>query len=161
MAHRSAASAGALEFMTIYSTANLPKLLNAAKDEGWRILGAAAEVPEGAARREVGGDSGGRRGTASSDSEGEWDVELGESDVDVGAANGNPIAENASQPPTCMELHTVETDARTVLVLGSEGKDVVGCRDARCDLSVRSLRTNMPCSTNARCFRAMTRAFAT
>ena len=40
----SAASAGAVEFSTIYSTNNLPKILNTAKEDGWRILGAAAEA---------------------------------------------------------------------------------------------------------------------
>lgn len=41
----SAASAGALEISQIYSTSNLPRLLNGAKEDGWRILGAAASVP--------------------------------------------------------------------------------------------------------------------
>jgi 21S rRNA (GM2251-2'-O)-methyltransferase len=41
----SAASAGALEISQIYSTSNLPRLLNGAKEDGWRILGAAAYVP--------------------------------------------------------------------------------------------------------------------
>lgn len=43
----SAASAGALEISEIYSTSNLPRLLNGAKEDGWRILGAAASVPNG------------------------------------------------------------------------------------------------------------------
>jgi len=38
----SAASAGAVELMTVYSTNNLPKSLAKAKQNGWRILGAAA-----------------------------------------------------------------------------------------------------------------------
>jgi 21S rRNA (GM2251-2'-O)-methyltransferase len=43
----SAASAGALELSQIYSTNNLPRTLNAAREEGWRILGAAASAPNG------------------------------------------------------------------------------------------------------------------
>lgn len=43
----SAASAGALELCEVYSTSNLPRTLNAAKDDGWRILGAAMDVPVG------------------------------------------------------------------------------------------------------------------
>lgn len=37
----SAASAGALELSTVYSTGNLPRTLNAAQDDGFRIIGAA------------------------------------------------------------------------------------------------------------------------
>lgn len=40
----SAASAGALELMTVYSTNNLPKSLAKANQKGWRVLGAAAAV---------------------------------------------------------------------------------------------------------------------
>lgn len=40
----SAASAGALELMTIHSTPNLPRILNSATEDGWRVLGAAAEA---------------------------------------------------------------------------------------------------------------------
>jgi len=43
----SAASAGALELSQIYSTNNLPRTLNAAKEDGWRILGAAMSAPSG------------------------------------------------------------------------------------------------------------------
>lgn len=43
----SAASAGALELCQVYSTSNLPRTLNAAKENGWRVLGAAASVPNG------------------------------------------------------------------------------------------------------------------
>lgn len=39
----SAASAGALELMKIYSTGNLPRTLNTAVEDGWRVIGAAAE----------------------------------------------------------------------------------------------------------------------
>jgi len=41
----SASSSGALELSTVYSTNNLPRTLNAAREEGWRIMGAAAEAP--------------------------------------------------------------------------------------------------------------------
>lgn len=43
----SAASAGALELSQIYSTSNLPRTLNSAREEGWRILGAAASAQSG------------------------------------------------------------------------------------------------------------------
>ena len=43
----SAASAGALEVCQVYSTSNLPRTLNTAKEDGWRILGAAASAPDG------------------------------------------------------------------------------------------------------------------
>ena len=43
----SAASAGALELIRVYSTTNLPRTLNAAKDDGWRIVGAAVSTPSG------------------------------------------------------------------------------------------------------------------
>jgi len=42
----SAASAGALELMTVHSTNNLPKALTKAKQNGWRVLGAAAAAPK-------------------------------------------------------------------------------------------------------------------
>ncbi len=41
----SAASAGALELISIYSTANLPRTLNNAKEDGFRIIGASSSVP--------------------------------------------------------------------------------------------------------------------
>lgn len=40
----SAASAGALELMNVYSTSNLPRTLSRAKEDGWHILGAAITV---------------------------------------------------------------------------------------------------------------------
>lgn len=43
----SAASAGALELCKVYSTTNLPRTLTAAKENGWRVLGAAASAPNG------------------------------------------------------------------------------------------------------------------
>lgn len=42
----SASSAGALEDMTVYATHNLPRTLAAAEQDGFRIVGAAAESPE-------------------------------------------------------------------------------------------------------------------
>jgi len=47
----SAASAGALELCRVHSTSNLPKTLTSAKEDGWRILGAAAATPFGADER--------------------------------------------------------------------------------------------------------------
>lgn len=41
----SAASAGALELQTIYSTNNLPRTLQQAADDGFRIIGASSSVP--------------------------------------------------------------------------------------------------------------------
>lgn len=41
----SATSAGALELMDVYSTTNLPRTLNAAKEDGFRIVGASSSVP--------------------------------------------------------------------------------------------------------------------
>jgi 21S rRNA (GM2251-2'-O)-methyltransferase len=41
----SAASAGALELMEVYSTSNLPRTLNNARDDGFRIVGASSSVP--------------------------------------------------------------------------------------------------------------------
>ena len=43
----SAASAGALELCNVYTTSNLPRTLNGARENGWRVLGAAASVPDG------------------------------------------------------------------------------------------------------------------
>jgi len=57
----SAASAGALELANIYSTSNLPRSLNKAKKNGWRVIGAAAEMPAGAS------------GGGGYDEDGEWD----------------------------------------------------------------------------------------
>ena len=42
----SAASAGAMEVMTVLSTNNLPKLLSRAKEDNWNIIGAAAAVED-------------------------------------------------------------------------------------------------------------------
>ena len=41
----SAASAGALELLEVYSTSNLPRTLNAAREEGFRIIGASSDIP--------------------------------------------------------------------------------------------------------------------
>ena len=41
----SAASAGALELLTIYSTSNLPRTLSNAKADGFRIVGASSSIP--------------------------------------------------------------------------------------------------------------------
>jgi 21S rRNA (GM2251-2'-O)-methyltransferase len=43
----SAASAGALEVADVYSTSNLPRLLQGAATDGFRILGASSSVPSG------------------------------------------------------------------------------------------------------------------
>ena len=41
----SASSAGALEVVDVYSTTNLPRTLNQAREDGFRIIGASASVP--------------------------------------------------------------------------------------------------------------------
>ena len=52
----SAASAGALEVLTVHSTNNLPRTLSQAKDDGFRIIGASSSVPS-SSRAGVDGDS--------------------------------------------------------------------------------------------------------
>ena len=41
----SASSAGALEVVDVHSTSNLPRTLNQAREDGFRIIGASASVP--------------------------------------------------------------------------------------------------------------------
>lgn len=41
----SASSAGALEVVDVHSTTNLPRTLNQARDDGFRIIGASVDVP--------------------------------------------------------------------------------------------------------------------
>ena len=41
----SASSAGALEVVDVHSTSNLPRTLNQARDDGFRIIGASSSVP--------------------------------------------------------------------------------------------------------------------
>ncbi|KAL9184944.1 hypothetical protein ACHAXT_002721 [Thalassiosira profunda] len=109
----SAASAGALEFMTIYSTSNLPKLLKGAAEDGWRILGAAAEVPGGA--KDVGG---GNAVASEADNSENWYLD-GDSDDE---GDENDSGDNEEQEQRCFDLNEVETDVPTILVLGSEGR---------------------------------------
>ena len=113
----SAASAGALEFMTIYSTSNLPRLLNHAKEDGWRILGAAAEASE-----KVNRDNNNSRN-------GELALGLDDAGWDLGEDDGEE-ADDEEEADTTMkddeqqyfELHRVDADIPTILVLGSEGR---------------------------------------
>ena len=60
----------------MYSTSNLPRLLNGAKEDGWRILGAAAEVPDGATSNYAGDGNNGVRSAANdkASDEGGWDL---------------------------------------------------------------------------------------
>jgi 21S rRNA (GM2251-2'-O)-methyltransferase len=118
----SAASAGALEFMTIYSTSNLPKLLNNARDDGWRVLGAAAEVPDtGVSSKRAGRDS--RKNIVTTN---DWEV-LDDEDVDEDtditeyATPSVPLQQNEQK---CVNLGNVavEPGPPTILVLGSEGR---------------------------------------
>jgi 21S rRNA (GM2251-2'-O)-methyltransferase len=96
----SASSSGALEFMTVYSTSNLPKMLNNAKDNGWRVLGAAAEVPTDKRRDYTGGN--------------DWDIDVED--------DGDGTTQQQQQTQQCYELNDVETQKPTILVLGSEGR---------------------------------------
>ena len=45
----SASSAGALEVVNVHSTSNLPRTLNQAREDGFRIIGASASVPSASA----------------------------------------------------------------------------------------------------------------
>lgn len=114
----SAASAGALEFMTIYSTTNLPKLLNNANDDGWRILGAAAADPNSVWR----GDNVSLEDDEVEDDDGNsssWD--LGDNDSNEELST-NQQKKFPQQTTRYFELDEVETGHPTILVLGSEGE---------------------------------------
>jgi 21S rRNA (GM2251-2'-O)-methyltransferase len=89
--------------MTVYSTSNLPKMLNNAKDNGWRVLGAAAEVPTDKRRDDTGGN--------------DWDIDA-EDDGD----GTTQQQQQQQQKQQCYELNDVETQKPTILVLGSEGR---------------------------------------
>mmetsp|Transcript_22760 Transcript_22760/g.46957 ORF Transcript_22760/g.46957 Transcript_22760/m.46957 type:complete len:675 (-) Transcript_22760:64-2088(-) len=106
----SAASAGALEDMAIYSTSNLPKLLYGAEENGWRVLGAAAEVPN--AER----DDSKRRGENNVNTSSSWDA------YDDEEVNNEVEDEPGISQQQCFDLDKVETGVPTVLVLGSEGR---------------------------------------
>ena len=107
--------------MTIYSTSNLPKLLNSARDDGWTVLGAAADVPDGAAIR------GGRRTNEDDYDDVDNDVEegnewdLGES-VAVEDIYDDENAGSNRPKPRCFDLNDVKTGKPTIIVLGSEGE---------------------------------------
>lgn len=104
--------------MTIYSTSNLPKLLNNAKDDGWRVLGAAA----------ADADSIGRGGSESHDVEDDsnndnsWDVGDTDSTDNPNADTPINLKKNLQQQSQYYELDEVETGYPTILVLGSEGE---------------------------------------
>ena len=111
----SAASAGALEFMTVYSTSNLPRLLNNARDDGWRVLGAAADVPGGGKESSA---VVGPKGTARRRNE--WDLE---EDDDVSEEDEEEEAAASSDgQQRHFDLDEVDPAHPTVLVLGSEGR---------------------------------------
>ena len=118
----SAASAGALEFMTIYSTSNLPKLLNIAQEDGWRVLGAAADVPDGA--KDVSGGSSNTASTAGVATDSDWDLGGMEEEDECGDEENNEDVDNNSQQQEqqCLNLQSVEMGSPTILVLGSEGR---------------------------------------
>ena len=112
----SAASAGALEFMTVYSTSNLPKLLNSANEDGWHILGAAADVPDNRGRES---NKNGELALGLDDTG--WD--LGEDDDEVKDEEKEDSNDNTKQQQQHHELHKVDASSSpTILVLGSEGR---------------------------------------
>ena len=107
--------------MTIYSTSNLPKLLSGAKEEGWRILGAAAEVPDGA--RDYSSASASVPASTTEDSS--WDLESDDVEADSGVDDDEDVGQNVQQQQQqCLDLHKVEAGSPTILVLGSEGEFV-------------------------------------
>lgn len=114
----STASAGALEFMTVYSTSNLPKLLYKARDDGWRILGAAADVPE----------TGNSRGSSINKEVQRNDWDFIDDDLDDDEDHNSDITEytrpslSKQEEQTCYNLNEVEVGPPTILVLGSEGR---------------------------------------
>jgi 21S rRNA (GM2251-2'-O)-methyltransferase len=97
----SAASAGALELMTIYSTSNLPRTLNNAKADGFRIIGASSSVPMARTSSEWDGD----------------DDDEGEGEPYNGGGEDVPQLYDLQDLPVGVE----EDDRPVLLVLGSEG----------------------------------------
>jgi len=86
--------------------------LNSAKEDGWRILGAAADVPDNRGRES---NKNGELALGLDDTG--WD--LGEDDDDV-MEDGN---DNTKQQQQHHELHNVDASSSpTILVLGSEGR---------------------------------------
>ena len=105
--------------MTIYSTSNLPRLLNHAKEDGWRILGAAAETSE-TVNRDSSSSRNGELALGLDDAG--WD--LGEDDGEEAAASvvvGEEADTMKDVEQQYFELHKVDADTPTILVLGSEG----------------------------------------
>lgn len=103
--------------MNIYSTTNLPKLLNNAKDDGWSILGAAAAEA----------DSVGRDGNSKFDDDEEVDAnanswDLGDNDNNDYSTEDAPTNQQQKMQQQYHELDEVETGHPTILVLGSEGE---------------------------------------
>ena len=129
--------------MTIYSTSNLPKLLNNARDDGWRVLGAAANVPDGASAVR-GGSFGGRGGAYADDDDEEDDrIDDGDNEWDAGEniddATDDARPEQPRRPgPRCFDLHEVNPGSPTIIVLGSEGE---GEREMGSQLAFFSLIT--------------------
>eukprot|EP00956_Cyclotella_meneghiniana_P028700 scaffold67690_cov55-Cyclotella_meneghiniana.AAC.6 len=112
----SAASAGALEFMKIYSTSNLPKLLNKAREDGWRVLGAAADDSGSRDSYKLGNLEKGVQGNA-------WDLDDevdDDQDLDITEYATPSMQEDNDQK--YYNLNEVENNEPTVLVLGSEGR---------------------------------------
>ena len=107
--------------MTIYSTSNLPRLLNHAKEDGWRILGAAAETSE-TVNRDSSSSRNGELALGLDDAG--WD--LGEDDGEEATAASVVVGEEADTMKDVeqqyFELHKVDADTPTILVLGSEGR---------------------------------------
>jgi 21S rRNA (GM2251-2'-O)-methyltransferase len=120
----SAASAGAVEFMSIYSTTNLPKLLYTAQEDGWQVFGAAADVPDGTASRNNHDDDNDSIDD-NEDDYNEWVMSNEGSDDDDSSNVDNSHVGSSSiskLKPQCFDLHEVKTGNPTIIVLGSEGR---------------------------------------
>jgi rRNA methylases len=91
----SAASAGALELCQVHSTSNLPRTLHTAKEDGWRILGAAAMAPSGM-----------------------LDPQTGEP---VQCLNLRDVKTDESQPPTILVLGSEGHGLRTLVAKACTG----------------------------------------
>lgn len=97
----SAASAGALEVLDVYSTNNLPRTLSQAREDGFRVIGASSSVPLESSSRKSNDDSAYDEDDEDDDSEGPHLYDLQDLPVHVPDENGN--------------------DRPILLVLGSEG----------------------------------------
>ncbi len=111
----SAASAGALEVATIYSTANLPRTLQQAQQDGFRIIGASSSPPPPLPPSSSSSRSPSRGGVVVEEKENAVRQEKEEEEED---RRNEP---NVPSVYDLQDLPTTETPQPTLLVLGSEG----------------------------------------